>query len=76
MAGWEEPGAKSDSGPISRVNKLKRDKQEMRKLLRVLLVWGKNFQKKHNNFLRKKRTIKEKMNLMNLKLMMKMKELQ
>lgn len=36
----------SDSEPISRVNKLKRDKQEMRKLLRVLLVWGKNFQAK------------------------------
>jgi hypothetical protein len=43
MSGWEGDAGMAQDGKISRVNKLKRDKQQMRKLLRVLLVWGKNF---------------------------------
>ena len=33
-------------GKINRINKMKHDKQLMRKLLRILLVWGKNFKSK------------------------------
>jgi len=40
----------STTSNINRMNKLKHDKQQMRKLLRVLLVWGKNFQREKINY--------------------------
>jgi len=38
------------SGVINRVNKMKHDKQQMRKLTRLLLVWGKTFEVKKTKY--------------------------
>ena len=49
MGGYKmsvDEGGEEEKVVINRANKLKQDKQKMRKLLRILIVWGKNFKHK------------------------------